>query len=410
MPPEDTHPMQNDAQMRQVNLLDYVVVMAQYKRFIVRFVGACVVIGAVLLFLILPRWYKSTAVVMPPKQKMNLGLITSLARATAPLRGLGLGQASDDISNLQAILMSRRVMEAVIDRFDLRAVYDVDTLDKALDELESNTVVTLGKEDVSIELSVYDTDPSRAAEMANYYIQMLNKVYMEMSVVEARANRVFIEQRYLKNIRELEAAEESFKQFQEKYGVYSVPDQVKAAVEAAATLESRIALKEVQQGILTRTTSDENPVRQSVELEIRELRHQLDLMKTGSGKQGASLVFPPFAKTPEIGIEYFRHFREVEMQGKILELVLPMYEQAKIEEQRDTPSVLVLDTAKPAYKASKPKRLILMAVILIGSFIVAYVIAMIMDTAKRKRLLRTDAEAAKIALVKQELSLKNLLR
>jgi len=407
---EATEPKRND-QMRLVNILDHVVVVAKHKRFIAKFVGAAVVVSAVLLFLVLPRWYKSTAVVMPPKQKNTLGLLSSISRVASPLRGLGLGGVSDDLAQLQTIVSSRTVMEAVVNRFDLMKVYDRETMEKAIKDLESNVTFSIGKEDVSLELSVLDTEPVRAAEMANFFVQTLNKVYLEMSVTEAKGNREFLEKRYHQNLNDLKSAEEAFKLFQEKYNVYSVPDQVKAAVEAAATLESRIALKEVQLGLIEATTTAENPTRQNIEAEIRELRKQVMLMRQGSSdKKKKSLVFAPFQQVPEIGIEYIRHFREVELQGKILELILPLYEQAKIEEQRNTPSVIVLDNAVPAVRHSKPKRLIILTLVTFGSLAIAYLIALYLESFRRSKPLRTLEDDAKLAFVRNELAIKNLFR
>jgi uncharacterized protein involved in exopolysaccharide biosynthesis len=37
-----------------------------------------------------------------------------------------------------------------------------------------------------------------------------------------------------------------------------------------------------------------------------------------------------------------------------------MYEQSKVEEQRQTPSVIVLDRANPAERKSRPKRILIM--------------------------------------------------
>jgi tyrosine-protein kinase Etk/Wzc len=398
-----------DGQMKRVSIVQYLVVVARNKRFIVRFSLAAIVIAAILLYLIIPRWYKSTAVVMLPKQKMGISMLTSLARATAPLRGLGLGQASEDLSNLKAILGSRRVMTTIIDRFNLRAVYDVDTLEKAIEKLDDNTDVADGKEDVSIEVTVYDTDPHRAADIANAYIDELNKVYTELNVTEARSNRLFIEQRYLQNVRDLEAAEDSMQAFQERYGIFSVTEQLKAVMETAATLESRIALKEVQAGVLRRSVTEDNPALQAVEQEIAELRKQVNTLRVGGDKH-ASLVFPPLATAPALGVKYLRIYREAEVQAKIMELVLPLYEQAKIEEQRDTPSVLVLDTATPAFKASKPKRMFIMLAVMLFAPFLAYLIAVTRDSMKHSREVRTASEEESFALIRRELSLKNIFR
>jgi uncharacterized protein involved in exopolysaccharide biosynthesis len=397
--------------MRTVNVLDALVIIAKYKKMILRVVGGLVVVVGLLLFLVVPRWYKSTAVVMPPKQTQGLGLLSSLSRATAPLRSLGLGPASEELSDFQTILASRRLLETVVNEFDLKEVYGQAMMEKAVKELESNVTVDLGTEDVSLEIAVLDTEPERAARMANFIVQTLDKIYRELSVAEARSNREFLETRYLQNLEDLAMAEEALKGFQVKYGVYSVPDQIKAAVEAAATLESRIALEEVNLGILRMSTTKENPTRRASELRLRELRKQLHGLKYGaSDEESQSLVFPPFEKAPQMGIEFIRRFREVELQGKLLELLLPLYEQAKVEEQRNTPSVLVLDTAVPAERHVKPKRSLILLLVAVVGFIIMFMVAVFRESMQKAKLERSDADRKKIDLVRTELKLRNLFR
>lgn len=400
-----------EVQIRKINILDYFVTVAKHRRMIVRVASAAFILSIILFWLILPRWYKSTAVVMPPKQRNAFGLMNALSKATSSLRSLGLGASSDELAEFQTILASRRVLEDVIVKFDLQNVYDLETMEKTVKELQGNVQVSTGKEDVSIEIVTYDTDPKRSADIANYFVSVLDKVYLEMSVAEAKSNREFLEKRYEQNLSDLKKAEEDFKVFQEKYSVYSVPEQLKAAVGAAATIQSQIALKEVQLGLISRSTSSDNPSRQNVELELRELKKQLNAMKTGSTAKGKGFqIFAPFDKAPEIGMEYFRRYRELEIQAKILELLMPLYEQSKIEEQRDTPSVIVLDTAVPAVKAAKPKRAILTVLITIASFILAFLAALFLERLELARQNRSDKDAERLTMIKRELHWRNLFR
>ncbi len=83
-------------------------------------------------------------------------------------------------------------------------------------------------------------------------------------------------------------------------------------------------------------------------------------------------VFVPFSKMPDLGGEYIRKFRDVEIQYKILQFITPLYEQAKVEERRQTPSVLILDKAFPAERKSKPK----ISLYALFSFIISTIVAL----------------------------------
>jgi uncharacterized protein involved in exopolysaccharide biosynthesis len=68
---------------------------------------------------------------------------------------------------------------------------------------------------------------------------------------------------------------------------------------------------------------------------------------------------------PDIAIDYLRAFREVTIQESILEIVLPMYEQAKVEEQKSIPTVISIDQAVPPQLKYSPKR----SIIILGLFL-----------------------------------------
>jgi len=320
--------------LRTVNLLDYLLVITKHRKFVLGFAVISVLLALIVVFLFMSKLYKATAVIMPPQQQSSLGLLSSVLRSgTSSLRSLGLGgPVSDELLQYQAILKSRRCFDAVIDRFDLMHVYKCSTKYDAVKELDENLTIALGKEEVSLEITMYDTDSLRVAEIANYFVEMLNKIHIEMSTAEARSNRQFLEHRYLQNLRDLKDAEDSLKTFQKKTGIYSIPEQLKAGIEAAADLQSQIALREIQLSILSNTTTPSNELRERLAIEVNALRQQMSSLQAGDDKKkGQFQIFPPFDNAPELGVQYFRFYRQVELQGKILELILPLYEQAKIE-------------------------------------------------------------------------------
>jgi len=404
---------QQSTDLRTVNVLDYLVVITKYRKFVFRFVALSVLLAAIVLFLFMSKWYKATAVIMPPKQQNSLGLLSSVLRSgTSSLRSLGLGgPVSDELLQYQAILKSRRCMDAVIDRFDLIDVYSASTKYDAVKELDNNMTIALGKEEVSLEIIMYDTDSLRVAEMANYFVELLNKIHIEMATAEARSNRQFLERRYLQNLRDLKDAEDSLKTFQKKTGIYSIPEQLKAGIEAAADLQSQIAFREIQLSILSNTTTPSNEIRERLELEVNALRKKMSTLQVGDDKKkGQFQIFPPFDNAPDLGVQYFRFYRQVELQGKILELILPLYEQAKIEEQRDTPSMLVLDKATPPEKASKPRRLLITAIVFFASIVIGTMLTFFVDYLERAKRGAQEQDREKMRVIRESLNPRNWLK
>lgn len=370
---------------REVNLLDYLYVVVVWRKVIFWTVGVSMAVAVVLLFIILPRWYKSTAVIMPPKQS-NQFSVSAMLKNIAPLGGLGLGKASEEMYNFLAILESRTCFEEIVRRFDLVPRYGVKNVERAIKELEDNTDFALGQDDVVLEVSTYDTDPVRAAEMANAFIDVLNKQYLDLMTTEARSNRKFLEGRLEKNQMDLTRAEEELRDYQKKHGVYSIPEQTKALVQAAAAMKSQLLAKEVEYGILRKKMEEDNPLMESLKLEINEFSKKLRELENGGGMARTQAdIFPPFEQTPELAMQYLRRYREVEIQQKLMELLLPLVEQAKIEEHRDTPTILVVDKGVPAEKPSRPKRMIITIAVFLGSIVISILLVFLLSFFQRTR-------------------------
>jgi tyrosine-protein kinase Etk/Wzc len=375
-------------------LLDFLQIVTRYRKFISRFVVLTTVV-VTCVTLLLPKWYKSTASVFPA-EKADLfgGLdgIASFAKALSPSKALSALGGNTEIDRYLAILKSGKVLQAVIAKFDLIRVYDIGSypMEKTTKELLSNVDFTVEPEG-NLTISVYDRDPQRAADMANFFVEILNKTNSELAVQNAQGNRVFIEARYQKNLVDLKTAEDSLKAFQKRYGVIALPEQTQASIKGAAEIMAQLALKEVQVGVLRRNLSADNPSVEGAQIEVDELRKKLEEMNTGGGVgTNDPRVFVPFKQIPDLAADYVRRLRDVEIQYKILQFITPLYEQAKVEERRETPSVLVLDKAGPAERKAKPKVSLYALIAFVLSSILSVVVVMAMELTSRLRSAHPD--------------------
>jgi len=338
----------NDDEMQQSALLYFLEVTITWKRFIIINI---LIIGILTsgITLLLPNYYKSTASILPPKQQDIFG---SAVGASSLLRGItggskllgNLGRTSGTYNYL-AILKSRTTMEEVIKKFDLMKVYGFDESerDKAIKRLEENTLFEV-QDDENITIDVYDKDPQRAADMANYFVNLLNSTSIRFSTQEARNNREFIEKRLMQCRDDLRKAEDASKVFQEKKEIFISEDVKSSSVAAYAELYALKAKKEIEIGVLEKTVSPENQL-------LRQLKSEL------------SEITKKVSSFPEAGLDGIRLYREFLIQSKLLEFLLPIYEQAKIDEQKDVPVLLVIDNAVPANKKAKPQRSLIVALI-----------------------------------------------
>ncbi len=381
-----------DGQQAETGIWDYFYVLYKWRKFIAINVLILTLI-AVIVALLLPVQYKATATVVAPRKTDifgGLGALNQSIREFAPfLRSLGGSQLP--LFTYLAILNSRTAMEKVVDKFDLIKVYGIkdSSMEKAIKKLRGNTDFEIDENGVLV-INVYDEDRQRAADMANYFIEVLNEINIKLNIEEARNNRIIIERRYLQNLADLKSAEDTLKKFQQKYGIYYLPEQTKVAVEAAAELEAKIMAEEIKLGILQRQLGEDASEVKIAKIQIEEMRRKLNQMKEGNGVKSEMSLFVPFKDVPELGLQYLRLYRDYEIQNKLLEFIVPLYEQAKIEEQKNVPVVQVLDYAVPPERKARPFRTLIVLSVFASALVLFVMLAFLNESfLNRKRLLNS---------------------
>ncbi len=349
--------------------MEYLIAILRWKRAIAMFVIAATVISIAVSFL-LPKWYRSDITVLPPRTQSLLGGLSPFAAILKDFTPTGSAarMGGSGSVNYFAILKSRRAWEQIIRRYDLLTVYDIDdgSIEEALKEFESNIDIEVS-DDGSISVGILDRDSLRAAAMANGMVETLNAIAVELGTTEARSNREFLGKRVDDTKTELAAAEEALKKYQEQKGMIILSDDAKSTATAIGELFAKKVSLEVELAILKKTTGTENTAYKQLLLELQEIRRTLSTF-------------------PEIGITSFRLYRDLLIPQKVLEFLIPMYEQARIEEQKDIPVVIVLDKAVPAEKKTLPRRMIIVASSALSSLIVALMaVAAIVRTEQFKR-------------------------
>ena len=70
---------------------------------------------------------------------------------------------------------------------------------------------------------------------------------------------------------------------------------------------------------------------------------------------------------------------DVKVQESVLEMLLKQFEQAKIQEVRDTPTVRILDAAEPPDLQSSPKRGLIVILSTVLSFLFGVSLAFVLE-------------------------------
>jgi tyrosine-protein kinase Etk/Wzc len=343
-------------------LFDYWEVIYRRRKPIIVF---CTVVLLVTLgvSLILPKIYESTATLLPQLESntgLGLGALLASGAAGSAAQSLGIslpGAPATPTDLFTAMLKSRIMADKVIDKFNLMERYEKKTMQDTRLALENATRIVVSKEKV-IKVTVEDKDPQLASDMANFYVSNLDHLNQTLSVSKARENRKFIEQRVAETQGELVKVENALKEFQTQNRTVAIEAQSKAMIEATAMIQAQIMAQEVQLQVMGSYLSADNPEVARVQSSINELKKQLQIMESGKGEKNRTAgerLRPAITSVPALALEYGRLMRDLKVQETLYALLVSQYEQAKLTEARDTPTVQVLDPAVPAEKKSRPK-------------------------------------------------------
>ena len=391
----------NDKQIVGNTFFEFLTVTIKYRWFLFLFVFV-ITAGATAYALLSPKWYEATASVLPAEKTdllSSLSGLSNLAKGFSASRGLAsLTGRNTETDKYVAILKSTTITDDVIKKFDLRKEYDRenDYYDKVVKEWQSNFNLEI-QDEGNLTISVLDKSPQKATDIANYLVQRLNEVSTVLGVTNAKANREFVEKRYFQNVNDITNLETDMKSFQQKFGVIAVPEQLEATVKSMSTIYAELYKKEVELNVLKQTYGLDNPMTLNTQIEVDELQKKINQLNSGtdSSQKEVNLLIP-FKKAPQLGNEYLKIYRNLEIQYKILEFIQPLYEQAKIEEVRNTPSVLVLDNAYPPDRKAKPKGTIYALVSFVSSLLIGYFLIFVREMFHK--LKTTDPERHKYIL------------
>lgn len=354
---------------KEINLLDYCRAIWKHKKFIIIFVSL-VTILALFISLLLPKWYRATAVIMPPEQdEVGLG---GFSGSNLAIEGLG-GMLGVDQNQLRllAILKSESILDALDKEFNLQEKFNAKFKFQTYEEFRSNLNIRIDDES-QIKISLLDKDQDLVADMVNYIVHCLDSLNISLSTSKGKNNRKFIEDR-MRMVRDsLISVENKISDFMENNNIINIEGQLTEEVEKAADMQARIMAEEVELDVMkTRLTSSETIVNSEVGLKI--LKDKYDEFFSHPGTGGA---FISLDNVPEIQKKYSRLKRKEVYFSKLLEYLAPQYEQAKIQELRDVPTIQVIDWAtRPEWK-SKPKRAYIVILSLLVSFMVSILLVL----------------------------------
>jgi uncharacterized protein involved in exopolysaccharide biosynthesis len=317
--------------------------------------GGAVLIGALAYgatYLIKPT-YTAKASFLPPQQQSSASSALASLGALGALAGLSGGMGSKTTADQYvAFMQSNRVVDAVIDKFDLIKIYESKFRVDARKELLNNAKILVGKKDGLISVSVDDEDPRRAADLANAFIDGLRGITNTLAVSEAQQRRAFFQQQLEQSKVNLTQAQVALQS--SGFNAGAIKAEPKAAAEGFAKLKAELTGAEIKLQSLRGMLSDTSPEVVQQALVVSALRLELSRVEQKDAGRG--------------DIEYITKYREYKYQETLFEMFAKQYELARVDESREGALIQVLDVATPPERRSKPIR----SLVALGSAVFAF--------------------------------------
>lgn len=322
-------------------------------------------IGSIVFSLTLDNYYEASTIFYPASPELsNPELIFGYTGQVTHYFG-----SDRDLDRLDEIANSAEVVDFMVNRFRLYEVYGLDSTSlkgrAKVREYFRNLYVAQKNKNDAIELSVEDTDPRRAADMANAARDKINEIAQRL--IKNSQSRILatFEENIKNKAVELEVLGDSLRRLQAQYNIYSGAEQGEQLSAQLSRAES-----EIVQGRARLEVLDNNPLipRDTVEYIKANLlafeRVRQSLMAPDSKSNSVSVI--GFNEgLPKVAIVTDLHFQA----RKQLSFDLERYNQIRAAFNTDMPSIQVVEVADPPLLKSRPKRSILVIASVIAALL-----------------------------------------
>ncbi|MBV6419484.1 MAG: hypothetical protein DAHOPDDO_00705 [Ignavibacteriaceae bacterium] len=363
------------------------VLLINWKAIVKYTIGSAVVIF-LYLFIISPVTYNAPVTILPPPETDQISGIGSL------LSGSGVGDfltgkfAPGNSQLFLQILKSRTAAEYVIRKNKLLEFYGEDSEYDAVKKINSDLQLDLSKEGIitlAVNLSTgflpkifsdIDSIKNLSAQVSNSFVEALDSINREKVSYRAKRAREYIEAQLLQTKAELDSAEFKLMEFQKANKTISLPEQLESAIESAAKLKAEIVNTEIEIALLEPNSRPDNKNLLALKKKLTQLQNEYEKFDIDSDD-----FLIAFSDVPELGMQLSKLLRNVKIKNEVYILLQQQFYKEKIQENRDVPTIDVLDEAIPPKKQVSP-RLIYNTVV--GSIFALLVLSLIFIIKEKK--------------------------
>ena len=303
---------------------------------------AAFVVSAIISLMITPR-FESTVVLFPTSSSsISEALVSTSQFASNDLLDFG---EDEEVERMLQILNSDLIRQELIARYDLMNHYEIKPTSRykytELIKMMDNNINFRKTEFMSIEITVFDTDPQVASDMANDVAVLVDSTLNRMQRNRAKEAFAIVKREYNGLSGEIETMEDSLRQFTEM-GIYDYESQYKALSEAY--------VEALAQGNSRRA--------QNIEERLKVISAQ--------------------------GQRYNSLQDRVKFENERLSQLRANYLEAKVDAEQELPHTFIVSKAYPAEKKSYPKRSIIVIVSTLSTFLLALLLFALLENVNQQ--------------------------
>ncbi len=331
-----------------------------------------VAVASVFYSLSLPNWYSASINVVPPKSAGNM-LEQAMGGLSSALKEVGLsklaggGKGGDQYSFL-VILSSRTLADSMINKYNLKETYNTNAdlknlkYSDILAQFTENLTVSLEAEGNYV-ISITDKDSSRVANMVNDYVRFANELTKSIYHSETKFNREYMETRIANLDSTIESLSTEIAKYSRETGIISPEEQGKSYVSAVSDMKSEVMKNEIYLDFFKQKYGERDQMTLSQAELVNSFKSKLNQAENKPGLAGNFTKNDAAAK----GIQFMKLYTQFEALSKLRLFMVPMYEEAKINENRAILTLSVVDPAIHPDKKIKPKRSLMIAGATLGA-------------------------------------------
>jgi uncharacterized protein involved in exopolysaccharide biosynthesis len=340
------------------------------RRIFLQILGTGMLLAVIIAFA-LPGVYISTTSVMPPDNSSSGSSLMSMVSNTLP--GTASGSALLGVKTPSAlydeILASRTLRETLVKQFDLMRHYKSRLIEDACKHLADDTVIRENVKSNVVSISVKADSPQLASGLAQAYVSELNRIVTNNTTSDARREREFLEGRLKEVKKDLDESALALSKFSAKNKTIDVAFQSRATLGEEFKMREEMIEARSELAGLEQTYSKDNVRVLTARARIAALQQQMDKANGGAdapGPNANNTSYPSTGEFPALGVTYSDLDRSVRVDEQLWEALTRQYEESKVQEAKEIPTVRVLDAANMPQRRSGPARTV---IILFGAFL-----------------------------------------